>query len=318
MQQMSVFCHKQLVGKFVICYDKEKGRNENMDLEHKIRMAEGLTPLEAEIGSYILRNPITAENASIIELADKIHVSKSAVYRFCRKIGLKGFNDLKVLLAKELTRKKEDIEMIDVNYPFNREDGPQVIANKLLKLYETAICDTNRYIDAMELQRAARLLHHASVIDIYTHAHNLNAAENFQDKMLTIGRTVNCPKSFYKQRSTALAADQSHSAIVLSYSGKATFIPPILKALYQKKIPVVLIGRFGSNLYPQYIDQALYISGKENLRDRISQFSSYISMQYMMDVLFGCIYNMDREKNIEYLKNAIDFMDDRQVEEEDQ
>lgn len=288
-----------------------------MDLEHKIRMAEGLTPLEAEIGSYILRNPITAENASIIELADKIHVSKSAVYRFCRKIGLKGFNDLKVLLAKELTRKKEDIEMIDVNYPFNREDGPQVIANKLLKLYETAICDTNRYIDAMELQRAARLLHHASVIDIYTHAHNLNAAENFQDKMLTIGRTVNCPKSFYKQRSTALAADQSHSAIVLSYSGKATFIPPILKALYQKKIPVVLIGRFGSNLYPQYIAQALYISGKENLRDRISQFSSYISMQYMMDVLFGCIYNMDREKNIEYLKNAIDFMDDRQVEEED-
>ena len=310
-------CSRQLVRKFVICYDKEKERDETMDLEHRIRMAEGLTPLEAEIGSFILRNPMTAENASIIELADEIHVSKSAVYRFCRKIGLKGFNDLKVLLAKELTEKKENIEMIDVNYPFNREDGPQVIADKLLKLYETAVRDTNRCIDAMELQRAARMLHHASVIDIYTHAHNLNAAENFQDKMLTIGRTVNCPKSFYKQRSSALAADQSHGAIVLSYSGKATYIPPILKALYQKKIPVVLIGRYGSNLYPQYITHALYISGRENLRDRISQFSSYISMQYMMDVLFGCIYNMDREKNIEYLKNAIDFMDDRQVEEED-
>lgn len=129
-------CSRQLVRKFVICYDKEKERDETMDLEHRIRMAEGLTPLEAEIGSFILRNPMTAENASIIELADEIHVSKSAVYRFCRKIGLKGFNDLKVLLAKELTEKKENIEMIDVNYPFNREDGPQVIADKLLKLYE--------------------------------------------------------------------------------------------------------------------------------------------------------------------------------------
>lgn len=289
-----------------------------MDLEHMIRMAEGLTPLEAEIGYFILQNQMLAEQLSITELAEKIHVSKSAVYRFCRKIGLKGFNDLKVMLAKELAQKNQDMDMIDVNYPFDRKDGPQIIADKLLKLYETAIQDTNRHIDPMELQRAARMLHHASVIDIYTHAHNLNAAENFQDKMLTIGRTVQCPKSFYKQRSTALAADQSHGAIVLSYSGKATFIPPIIKALYQKKIPVVLIGRLGSNLYPQYISHALYISGRENLRNRISQFSSYISMQYMMDVLFGCIYNMDREKNIEYLKNAIGFMDDRQIGEENE
>lgn len=289
-----------------------------MDLEHMIRMAEGLTPLEAEIGYFILQNQMLAEQLSITELAEKIHVSKSAVYRFCRKIGLKGFNDLKVMLAKELAQKNQDMDMIDVNYPFDRKDGPQIIADKLLKLYETAIQDTNRHIDPMELQRAARMLHHASVIDIYTHAHNLNAAENFQDKMLTIGRTVQCPKSFYKQRSTVLAADQSHGAIVLSYSGKATFIPPIIKALYQKKIPVVFIGRLGSNLYPQYISHALYISGRENLRNRISQFSSYISMQYMMDVLFGCIYNMDREKNIEYLKNAIGFMDDRQIGEENE
>ena len=45
----------------------------------------------------------------------------------------------------------------------------------------------------------------------------------------------------------------------------------------------------------------------ENLRDRISQFSSHIAMQYMLDVIFGCIYNMDREKNIEYLKKSIDL-----------
>ena len=70
-------------------------------------------------------------------------------------------------------------------------------------------------------------------------------------------------------------------------------------------------------MYPKYVSHALYISGRENLRNRISQFSSYISMQYMMDVLFGCIYNMDREKNIEYLKNAIGFMDDRQIGEEE-
>ncbi len=70
------------------------------------------------------------------------------------------------------------------------------------------------------------------------------------------------------------------------------------------------------NLYPKNVAGALTISRRENLRDRISQFSSHIAMQYMMDVVFGCIYNMDREKNIEYLKESIGFMDDRDIQDE--
>ena len=132
--------------------------------------------------------------------------------------------------------------------------------------------------------------------------------------MLTTGKSsVECPKGFYKQRLTALASNSKHAAIILSYSGKATFVKPILKVLYQKKVPVIYVGKSGGNLYPQYVTCALTISGRENLRDRISQFSSHIAMQYMMDVIFGCIYNMDRENNIQYLKESIGFMDDRDI-----
>lgn len=60
-----------------------------------------------------------------------------------------------------------------------------------------------------------------------------------------------------------------HAAIILSYSGKATFVKPILKVLYQKKVPVIYVGKSGGNLYPQYVTCALTISGRENLRDRI-------------------------------------------------
>ena len=63
------------------------------------------------------------------------------------------------------------------------------------------------------------------------------------------------------------------------------------------------VGKAGGNLYPQYVAGALTISSRENLRDRISQFSSHIAMQYMMDVVFGCIYNMDRERILNISKN---------------
>lgn len=285
-----------------------------MTLENAIYQAEHLTPIEIEIGAYILDNLELVPEMSIMDLACNINGSKSAVHRFCKKIGFDGFNDLKVAAARDLTESRSSSELIDVNYPFTETDGPQPIARKLARLYETAIQDTYRHINFIQVQQVARLLNQAGGIDIYTHAHNMNVAENFQDKMLTIGRRVNCPHGFYNQRATVLASSSDRVAIILSYSGRATFIWPILQVLTRKKIPVILIGKTGSNLYPQYVTHALSISSQENLRDRISQFSSHIAMQYMLDVIFGCIYNLNREKNIEYLKSSIDFMDDRDLE----
>lgn len=284
-----------------------------MTLEYLIHQTGHLTPVEAEIGAYILEHLDRIPALSIAELAAGASTSKSAVHRFCKKIGFDGFNDLKVAAARDLAEARSTAR-IDVNYPFGETDGPQPIAQKLAKLYESAIQDTFRQMDFIQVQRVARVLNKASGIDIYTHAHNMNVAENFQDKMLTIGKHVNCPHGFYNQRATVLASTPDRAALLLSYSGRASFMQPILQVLARKKVPAILIGKAGSNLYPQYVTYALSISSQENLRDRISQFSSHIAMQYMMDVLFGCIYNLDREKNIRYLQSSIDFMDDRDLE----
>lgn len=287
-----------------------------MTLENLIHTVDRLTPVEAELGYYLMKNKEIVSDMSIMQLAEATSISKSAIHRFCKRIGVKGFNELKVVIVRDLAQQRENMEYIDVNYPFRKEDGPQLIANKLLKLYEQAIYDTYDYIDPIQLQKVAYLIYQAKNIDFYTHAHNMNIAKNFKDKMITIGRMVNCPSSFYEQRSTVLASTPETVAVVLSYSGKATFIKPVIQKLYEKKIPVVLIGKQGSNYYPQYVTYAISISGKEHYRDRISQFSSHIAMQYMLDVIFGCIYNLNREKNIAYLKNVIHFMDDREIEEE--
>jgi DNA-binding MurR/RpiR family transcriptional regulator len=289
-------------------------KESTMMLENMIRLCDSLTPVETEIAIFITKNKDRVVDMTIQQLSDEIFVSKSAVHRFCRKIGIKGFNELKVKIVQDLSDLEKGKAVIDVNYPFEQRDSPKLIANKLMKLYETTVQDTFDYIDAEELGRISTLLYNAEVIDIYTHAHNLNPAESFQDKMLTIGRTVNCPTSFYTQRMTALAASQSHVAVIISYSGLASFILPILQKLYEKKIAVVFIGKAGSNLYPQYVTHYLSISDKENLRDRISQFSSNIALQYMLDVLFACIYNKNRKENIEYLHESIDFMDDRTID----
>ena len=291
-----------------------------MKLEKRIELCDSMTPLESEIASYILNNKDAVTKLKIQELADILFISKSAIHRFVKKIGFNGFNDLKVSIAKENADLLENNSYINVNYPFQAKDNPRQIAFKLLELYEKAIKDTFEYVDLDQIKAVSQLIDSADVIDVYTHAHNSNIAENlmnkgfeenFQDKMLTIGKSVNCPSSFYNQRLTVLASDQKHVAIILSYSGKATFILPIVKKLYEKGVKVIQIGKAGSNYYSQYVTYHLSISDSENNRDRMSQFSSHIAMQYIMDVLYGCIYNVRRKKNTKYIYDSIDYMDDR-------
>lgn len=282
-----------------------------MKLKKRIELCDSMTPLESEIASYILNNKNVVTKLKIQELADILFISKSAIHRFVKKIGFNGFNDLKVSIAKENADLLENNSYINVNYPFQAKDNPRQIAFKLLELYEKAIKDTFEYVDLDQIKAVSQLIDSADVIDVYTHAHNSNIAENFQDKMLTIGRSVNCPSSFYNQRLTVLASDQKHVAIILSYSGKATFILPIVKKLYEKGVKVIQIGKAGSNYYSQYVTYHLSISDSENNRDRMSQFSSHIAMQYIMDVLYGCIYNVRRKKNTKYIYDSIDYMDDR-------
>ena len=282
-----------------------------MKLEKRIELCDSMTPLESEIASYILNNKDAVTKLKIQELADILFISKSAIHRFVKKIGFNGFNDLKVIIAKENADLLENNSYINVNYPFQAKDNPRQIAFKLLELYEKAIKDTFEYVDLDQIKAVSQLIDSADVIDVYTHAHNSNIAENFQDKMLTIGKSVNCPSSFYNQRLTVLASDQKHVAIILSYSGKATFILPIVKKLYEKGVKVIQIGKAGSNYYSQYVTYHLSISDSENNRDRMSQFSSHIAMQYIMDVLYGCIYNEKRKQNTKYIYDSIDYMDDR-------
>ena len=60
-----------------------------MTLAKRIQSCKSLTPVEMQILQM-----------TILEMADSIHVSKSALHRFSKKIGLKGFNDIKVEISK--------------------------------------------------------------------------------------------------------------------------------------------------------------------------------------------------------------------------
>src|ERR1700761_2167663 len=63
-----------------------------------------LTPTERLIAEYILKDPERILSSSIAELRDGTGSSVGSIVAFCRSLGLQGFAEFKISLAREMTQ----------------------------------------------------------------------------------------------------------------------------------------------------------------------------------------------------------------------
>lgn len=281
-----------------------------MDIRNRINQAKNLTPADQAIANAVLTLRDSIDSCTLDDLARISHTSTAAVSRFCNRLGLKGFRAFKVEAARSYARSKSSDD-IDVNYPFYKDDTPRIISEGMKALYDVTIADTMGEFDFGELLSAARLINQARNVIIFTHSHNLFVASTFHERLMRIGHMASVPKAEEEQRIVAAASDRDTVAIAISYSGRATFLPGVLKKLRAQKVPVVFIStREGAALHPD-LDRYLLLGNKEDAQARISQFASHIALQYTMDVLYGCIFTLDYDKNLAFLHEDDPYVDDR-------
>ena len=282
-----------------------------MDIVRQIQSCPNLTPVELQFAHAILALPDGVDHYTIDELAAETHVSSASISRFCKKIGLTGYRELKTELARHNVRRLQT-EHVNTDHPFSPGDTPRTIAHGLKALYELALQDALECLDYGVLLKVARAVAEASEVDIYTHSHNLTAAESFQYRLQLIGQTVFIPRSGEQQRISAAASTSSKLAIVISYSGRATFIPQILATLHRRRTPIVLIGTAEAGALHPDIALHLQVSDREHPQLRISQFASHEALQFVLDVLYGCVFTLHYDENERYLHETMPLIDDRE------
>ena len=73
-------------------------------------MKEEFTPADQKIAQYIIDNPQLILESNSSQLAEIIETSQSAVVRFVKKIGYKGYVDLKIDIAKSFEDENDFIK----------------------------------------------------------------------------------------------------------------------------------------------------------------------------------------------------------------
>ena len=102
-----------------------------------------LTETEQKIASYILEFPEKIVNMTAKELASACGTVPSAVNRMCKSIGVEGFARLKISLATAVGKEGYN----EYNIPFDKEDNPEMIFNKVFNSGINTLKSTYQMID---------------------------------------------------------------------------------------------------------------------------------------------------------------------------
>ncbi|WP_242964514.1 MurR/RpiR family transcriptional regulator [Clostridium beijerinckii] len=288
-----------------------------MTIYNLLLYANNLTETEKLLANYILENQEQVAGMSLDELAKVSFSSISTIHRLCKKIGLTGFKEFKIKFVEELYSKMNKPGNIDINFPFKKDDTQFQIASNIKQLYIDTLTNTFSFFNSEQLEDAVDLIYNAEIVDVYAVTNNIQTALNFQDKMQSIGRYVNVSLIPMNQVYRAAASNNKNKqvAIILSYSGKTPEIKEIALVLKRKEIETLVICSAQENYLTKLFKYHIFVSSKENLKKKISHYSSHIATQYVLDVIFSCIFNKDYEKNMEYRLNEFNKLDHRQVEE---
>lgn len=277
-----------------------------MDIKRKITQGKELTPTEQQLGQTVLAMGEDVRGLSIKEFARQANVSVASIHRFCKKLGLEGFKELKVELVRAASRADSAPE-VDINFPFDATSSAQEISERMARLYETTLSETRELLDPAQLDYAAKLVLRAGTVDIYTGSHNLYPAGMFRDRLLSAGKSATCYGGAEAQVRTALASGPDHVAIVISYSGLAPNLKGILPILCSRHVPVIVIGTpYCARIHPGFAAY-LTVSDHESMTHRITQFASHIAVQYVLDSLYSSYFAKDYARCSEFLELSFPF-----------
>ncbi|PKM64744.1 MAG: hypothetical protein CVU96_01290 [Firmicutes bacterium HGW-Firmicutes-20] len=272
-----------------------------MNLIDQLKLMNSLSASEELLCQFIINEARQFLHLNKSDLMKKLNISSSTLYRFCNKLNIKGFDQLKLQIALDFLKneRNNDTTTVNYNYPFEKDDSLETISMNLLSIYEETSINTFKAIDFNELEKAIHILKRAENICLMTSNTNTLYAEKFGIQLKEIGRNVWISSSPYKWKLETVNLTSKDALIINSYAGQSSksFIN-ILPNLVKKGVPIILIGSTHNKSFMPYATSKLLMFDREDPKEKIYSFSTNVSTQYLFDVLYAAIYQDNYDKNM--------------------
>lgn len=260
------------------------------------------TQTERQIGDYILKNPFDLSKITAEELGKLTYTSKASIFRFCKKLGISGYDELRSRLEHEMNEQTR-LRMLLEQEPIGKDTSLKDLISIIPSVYDTAVSKTKMLLDYSAISRVVGYLKRADKLDIYGGGITYSCASAARFKFLSIGMDCNA-HSGVNEHYIMTSRSQKVVAFVLSFTGQNPTMIQIAKYLKENDIFVVGIGGVESLELKDTCDEYIEIFQRELVMS-MEILTPFTSMNYALDILFGALLLEDYEKNLKYSVDVI-------------
>lgn len=259
-----------------------------------------LTNTEKKVADYVLENAKSVVYMSITDLADACHVGESSIFRFCKSLSYKGYQEFKIALAHSITVDNEIPQLTD---QVLMDDTIDQVASKVLASNISALNETFNLLNIEKIGQAIDYLIGAERIMFFGVGSSLITAMEAKVKFMRITNKAECTFDSHLQMMSAALMTERDVAVIISYSGSTKDNIEVAKKAKERGATVISITRFVKSPLTSYSDLTLLCGANEGPLQGGS-LSAKISQLYLLDVLYAEYFKRSKEESIVNKENT--------------
>jgi len=206
-----------------------------------------LAPAEQRVGKLVLLDPRAFANLPVTELADRAHVSKPTVVRFCRSVGYDGLSDFKLKLAGSVS---EGVPFI--HRSVDADDKTSDVTVKVIDNTVAAFLKYRNDASSFALDQAVQALAETHStgkrIEFYGVGNSGIVAQDAQHKFFRLGMNTIAYSDGHMQVMSASMLSKGDCVVVISNSGRTRDLMDACDIARKRGATTIVITASGSPL----------------------------------------------------------------------
>ena len=245
-----------------------------------------LPPAEQRVAKLVLQDPRSFASMPVGDLAERAHVSKPTVVRFCRSVGYDGLADFKLKLAGVVN---EGVPF--VHRAVDEDDKPSDI---IVKVIDNAVSALLKYRNdaashaferAMAAMTSSGQLH--GRVEFYGVGNSGFVAQDAQLKLFRLGVNSVALSDGHVQVMSATMLGEKDCAIIISNSGRSRDLIDVAEIVLKKGATLIAITASGSPLARLTLESGQILLAADHPEDheRYSPMVSRMLHLMIIDIL---------------------------------
>ena len=216
-----------------------------------------LAPAEKKVADYVLAQYDQVQFMSITQLADECDVADATISRFCRSLGLKGFNAFKLEMAQHTAPTRARTS------PHEGADNVMGRSHEVGRLAHEAVDQTLELLKPHQVEKAVTLIEKAQRIMCFGSGSSMILAQECANLFSTVTGKFFAVADAHTQLSTLATMGKDDIIFLFSYSGATTGGISILELAKSRGIKTILVTRFSKSPAAKLADVVLCCGSNE-------------------------------------------------------